>query len=369
MPLSRPDNLSKIMALVWDTCPTSILDVGVGFGGNGTLFRQYTDVRWGRFKKWQTKIDGIEIFKKYKNPLWKYIYNKVVIGDALVKIPTMQNYDIIFLGDVIEHMEIHKALLLLNICIKKANKYVIISTPLTFRDGWSGVIKFNNPYEKHRCLLKDEHFPPGSIITNTKLQKLVIIPTEKNLLKEQAFRNLLDFKEVMDGLKIPFALAHGTLLGAYRDGDFLPGDEIDTDISINEEYGGWVPEIFRELAKKGFRKRKEWRYQNKFRCGTAIRNGAFIDILVFFKKGSDVYHIGPKKPVSNREYTAFVYPAHCFEKYEKLIFKGVEFNIPQNVEDFFVARYGENWKAKKPWGVMGHLNLKVSHSLKPNYEI
>ncbi len=189
------------------------------------------------------------------------------------------------------------------------------------------------------------------------------------MIKQESFKNLIDFKEVMDKLNIPFALAHGTLLGAYRDGDFLPGDEIDTDISINEKHGYRAFEIFTELERIGFKKRKYWVFRDEFRCGTAIRNGAFIDVLVFFKKGNEVYHIGPKKPVSNKEYTAFVYPAHCFEKYEKLNFKGVEFNIPQNVEDFFVARYGKNWKDKKPWGLMGHLNPRVSYSLKPNYEI
>lgn len=369
MPLSRPNSLSRIMDIIWNANPTSILDVGVGFGGNGVLFRQYTDIRWGRYKKWQTRIDGIEIFSGYKNPIWTYIYHRIFIGNALSIILKLGNYDIIFLGDILEHFKKDEALLLLSECIKKANRFVIISTPATFRDGSAGVILHKNPYEEHKCLLEDRDFPAGSKIERFGLQKLIIIPIEKNKLKARTFKNLVDFKEVMDRLKIPFALAHGTLLGAYRDGDFLPGDEIDTDISINEEYGYRAFEIFTELERIGFKRKKYWLFRDKFRCGTAIRNGAFIDVLVFFKKGNEVYHIGPKKPVSNKEYTAFVYPAHCFEKYEKLNFKGVEFNIPQNVEDFFIARYGKNWRDKKPWGLMGHLNPKVSHSLRPNYEI
>ena len=369
MPLSRPNSLSRIMDIVWNANPTSILDVGVGFGGNGVLFRQYTDIRFGRYKKWRTKIDGIEIFKKYKNPIWKYIYNKVIIGDAWMEIIKLPNYDIIFLGDVLEHLEKSTALSLLDTCIKKANKFIIISTPATFRDTSIGVILHNNPYEKHRCFLEDKDFPDGSLIEQYGAQKLIIISKERRELRKQSYGNLLAFKYALDNLKVPFALAHGTLLGAYRDGDFLPGDEMDVDISINEEYLDRIPEIFIELEKVGLHRKKYWVYKNKFRCGSVIKGKTFIDILVFFKKGNEVYHIGPKKPISNKEYTAFVYPAHCFKKYEKLSFGAMEFNIPQNVEDFFVARYGKNWREKKPWGLMGHLNPKVSPSLKINYEI
>lgn len=357
------------MDLIWRTNPTSILDVGVGFGGNGVLFRQYTDIRHGRYKKWKTRIDGIEIFSGYKNPIWKYIYDKIFIGNALSLIQKMNNYDIIFLGDILEHLTKDEALKLLNKCIKKANKSVIVITPATFRHNLEAGLKWKNPHEVHRCFLEDKDFPIGSEIERFGVQKLITIQRGKNELKAQAFKNLFDFKAVMDRLKIPFALAHGTLLGAYRDKDFILGDERDTDISINEEYGYRAFEIFTELERIGFKKIKYWVFKDEFRCGTAIRNGAFIDVLVFFKKGNEVYHLGPKKPISNKPYTAFVYPAHCFDKYEKLNFKGVEFNIPQKVEDFFVARYGKDWKSPKKWGLMDHLKPNISPSLKPNYEI
>ena len=183
------------------------------------------------------------------------------------------------------------------------------------------------------------------------------------------FNNLLDLKKVCDNLKIPFALAHGTLLGAYRDNDFIPGDEIDTDISINEEYAARAAEIFTELEKVGFKKTRYFTYKGIFRTGTIIRNGIHIDILITHKKGKDTYIIGPKKPISNKEYTAFVYPGKCFDKYDTIIFKDVKFNIPQNVEDFFIARYGKDWKIPKKWGLWGHLNPNLNPSLRPNYII
>jgi hypothetical protein len=183
MPLSRPNSLSKIMQIIWDTNPSSILDIGVGFGGNGTLFRQYTDIRFGRFEEWQTKIDGIEIFEKYKNPIWKYIYDKVIIGNALEILPKMGQYDIIFLGDIIEHFQKNEALILLNECIKKANIYVIISTPATFRPNLNAGAEWKNAHEVHRCFLEDKDFPTDSIIERYGVQKLILISKIKTNAK------------------------------------------------------------------------------------------------------------------------------------------------------------------------------------------
>jgi len=176
MPISRPNCLSDLINFIWKINPQSILDVGIGFGTIGVLFREVTDIRWGRYKKWKTRIDGIEIFKKYKNPIWKYIYNKIKIGNALTEVPKMPMYDVIFLGDILEHLEKKESLKLLSECIRKAKKYVIVTTPTTFRDNPMRVLMFNNPYEKHRCLLEDKDFPENSIIKHYGLQKLIIIP-------------------------------------------------------------------------------------------------------------------------------------------------------------------------------------------------
>ncbi len=179
MPISRPNCLSRIMDIIWGTNPTSILDVGIGFGANGALFRQYTDIRHGRYKRWKTLIDGIEIFEGYKNPIWEYVYNEVMIGNALTIIPKLPKYDIIFLGDVLEHLEKDEALKLLNECIKRANKYVLVATPATFRRNLESALKWKNPHEEHKCFLEDKDFPKGSLIERYGYQKLIMIKHDK----------------------------------------------------------------------------------------------------------------------------------------------------------------------------------------------
>jgi len=51
--------------------------------------------------------------------------------------------------------------------------------------------------------------------------------------KELAIKDLLEVKQVFDYYKVPFLLAYGTLLGAYRDKDFLPEDN-DIDLVVIE---------------------------------------------------------------------------------------------------------------------------------------
>jgi len=176
MPLSRPDTIPRIINLIWETNPQSILDCGCGFGGMGVLFRQTTDIRWGRYEHWETIIHGIEIQERYRNPIWQYVYNMVRIGDALLELPQMpQDYDLVFLGDVLEHLEKDRALKLLNECINKAKKYVVITTPIEFHDNIAEAQRFGNPHEEHKCVLEDTDFPEGSVIEQYGSQKIIII--------------------------------------------------------------------------------------------------------------------------------------------------------------------------------------------------
>jgi hypothetical protein len=67
MPSSSWKHISKTIEQIWDISPTSVLDIGIGFGKWGFLLREYLEVCQGRYQKseWCIKIDGIEIFEPY----------------------------------------------------------------------------------------------------------------------------------------------------------------------------------------------------------------------------------------------------------------------------------------------------------------
>src|SRR5205814_7486601 len=128
MPSSRPNTIPTVIHLVRQLKPQSILDVGVGFGKWGHLFREYTDIveaerdpgRYER-KNWQVKIDGIEGHAGYLTDMHRYLYNEIHLGDACELIKKLTSYDLIFMGDVIEHFEKQTGLQLLRDAFDRCN--------------------------------------------------------------------------------------------------------------------------------------------------------------------------------------------------------------------------------------------------------
>ena len=156
MPGSRPNTIPTVIHLMRQLKPQSILDVGVGFGKWGHLFREYTDIleaehdpaRYRR-ENWRVRIDGIEGHAAYLTEMHRYLYNEIHVGDAGALMKTLSNYDLIFLGDIIEHFEKAAGMDLLRDAYARANKAVIVSTPKfeTEQEDLCG-----NELERHRSL-------------------------------------------------------------------------------------------------------------------------------------------------------------------------------------------------------------------------
>ena len=170
MPSSRPNTIPIVVHLVRQLRPRSILDVGVGFGKWGHLFREYTDIvqaerdpaRYRR-ENWQVLLEGIEGHAAYLTPMHEYLYNKIHLGDASALIRQLPDYDLIFLGDVLEHLEKDSGLRLLQDAWARANKAVILTTPKfeTEQQDLCG-----NELERHRSLWREEDFQgfPGAVV-------------------------------------------------------------------------------------------------------------------------------------------------------------------------------------------------------------
>jgi len=170
MPSSRPNIIPTVIHLLRQLKPQSILDVGVGFGKWGHLFREYTDIleaehkpaRYQR-KSWRVRIDGIEGHRAYLTPMHRFLYNRIHVGDAAKLLPKLPRYDLIFLGDIIEHFDKAAGLELLSEAFVKAGKAVIVSTPKfeTEQEDLCG-----NELERHRSLWSAKDFQklPGASV-------------------------------------------------------------------------------------------------------------------------------------------------------------------------------------------------------------
>lgn len=150
MPTSDSIQISKIIGLIRKKNPSSILDIGPGFGKYGLLCREYLEI-WNRKayskEKWKIRIDAIEVFKEYITPIHEYIYNNILIGNAKKLITEINlRYDLILLIDVLEHFNKKDGNKLIK-DLRRISNSILLSIPKNI--GTQGIM-FNNKFEEHK---------------------------------------------------------------------------------------------------------------------------------------------------------------------------------------------------------------------------
>jgi tetratricopeptide (TPR) repeat protein len=141
--------------------PSSILDIGIGNGKMGFIARDFLDVMLGqrhKRKDWKIKIDGIEIFSEYIQEHQKAIYDSIYTGDAFESIDAIGSYDLIIIGDVLEHLEKRRAWEFLDKCAVHCSNHIILNIPLG--EKWTQPAIYGNPYEEHLSFWSYEEIEP-----------------------------------------------------------------------------------------------------------------------------------------------------------------------------------------------------------------
>lgn len=156
MPLSNPEHIPAVLHFAQAIQPASVLDVGVGTGSYGLLLRQGLDIGCGRIRPetWQVRIDGVEIFEDYRNPVWGYAYNRVLMGDVRALLPDLGAYDIILCNDVLEHFPREEARSLIGTLLERGRVLIATTPNREYPQGaWGG-----NEAETHHALLGPADF-------------------------------------------------------------------------------------------------------------------------------------------------------------------------------------------------------------------
>jgi hypothetical protein len=158
MGTSNWQNISYNIELVRKINPESILDVGVGFGRWGILFREFLEV-WdsGIYDgKWQRIVDGVEIYEGYIRDYHKYFYSNIYVMDALEFLRKLdKEYDLINFGDVIEHFEKEQGEELVKLAVQKS-RFVLITVPIG--KHWPQEGTEQNPNEEHKSIWYNRDF-------------------------------------------------------------------------------------------------------------------------------------------------------------------------------------------------------------------
>lgn len=146
MPTSALQVWPKVIHLVWQVQPSTILDVGPGHGKAAILLREYVGTM-ARDLGAIERIDAVEAEPRYlvMFPWLSAVYDSVISANvADMTEAELDAYDLVLMVDVIEHLDKADALAL----IDRIRGHVVICTPIAFFDnpeadeGWES--------ERHR---------------------------------------------------------------------------------------------------------------------------------------------------------------------------------------------------------------------------
>lgn len=153
----------------------------------------------------------------------------------------------------------------------------------------------------------------------------------KTLKPRPMLENLQILSLYLDKIDINWGPAFGTLIGVVRNEDFQPWKPV-FDIYILKEDEEQFKDILWLLKEVGF---ELVRYERRGRY-YLVRNGEYIKVFVLTKVCSDVRHTGSSD---------FIHEKYI-QNTVKWNFKGVELNVPQEVDEYLTFQYGD-WTVPK----------------------
>ena len=158
MPVSHPNHIPAVLHLAYELSPARVLDVGIGLGSMGLLLRQVLDVSHGRLLRqdWRARLEGIEIYPAYRNPIWDFAYDAVHecdVRDFLANQPP--RFDLVLCCDVLEHFPLAEARRLARELVRISGCLIATTPTSEYAQGpW-----FGNEAEAHHCTLGAADFP------------------------------------------------------------------------------------------------------------------------------------------------------------------------------------------------------------------
>lgn len=180
---------------------------------------------------------------------------------------------------------------------------------------------------------------------------------ERRVIFNKEAKHLLQrFVECMNSEHLTYWLEFGTLLGAYRDGDFIPND-FDLDV------GAWLHDarkINKVLIKNGFRLVREFHVVGENGLEQTYEyHGTTIDVMYFYEDENMYWCNGAVFPHKWHKVVKTQVTAHWFGPFDtkQMDFLGIHVSIPDNTEEHLIEIFGTGYKVYDP-NFPGDLNKK-----------
>ena len=194
MASSFPNQIPSIIFLLQKLKPSTVLDIGKGFGKYGFLIHEYVGIdnqkrinsKLSLAEQSNIKIDAIEVDEDLILPHLNQIYSNIFFGDVFEVYENLSQYELILMIDVIEHLDKKKALAMLNHFLAKGSK-IIIATPLSYFQQEL----YESEYEHHISHWVVNDFKKLGYVQYQKFESGAIYLLSNQELKIRGFGNSL----------------------------------------------------------------------------------------------------------------------------------------------------------------------------------
>lgn len=162
-------------------------------------------------------------------------------------------------------------------------------------------------------------------------------------VKSQAdkWTNLLEAKIVLDELGVPFFLSNGTLLGFYRELDFIEHDpDIDLGVWI-ENFDDRIPQA---MAVAGFDTYKAYGSLDSRDAGfqySFYKRDIKVDIFFYVNESDHCWMPVFKKRHGNYQMRKYIFPLFLVDPTR---WHGIKFWTPSPIHTYLEAQYGPDWQ-------------------------
>lgn len=150
------------------------------------------------------------------------------------------------------------------------------------------------------------------------------------------YKNTLDVFNTFKEFGIKCWLSHGTMLGVYRDGDFISWDD-DSDLGADARTWGRRLEAENRLRELGFFVPQIGQEDMPYHDTVAIRDGEKVEVWWYEKIGNKyVYDVDRHHWLQHDE--------KYYDELDVIEFKGNKFDIPSHIEDWLEMMYSADWR-------------------------
>jgi hypothetical protein len=192
------------------------------------------------------------------------------------------------------------------------------------------------------------------------------IPDEKQVRFATA---LLDFKQIMDANRVRFFIICGAALGIRREGRFIAHDD---DIDTGVFYEDYDPSVEQQILDNGFTLRVRYGrpatgYEVSFRH---TKTNTLIDIFLHYSDNtSPREHIWFASGFRNTFQDGFCRFIQAPFSLRPINFLGTEFLLPDPIDRYLAASYGEDWRTPRDFGFYDGMQKGYYKSMVLNSEL